>query len=74
MYDHIQARNAHIGTDEYSLPNEISYLVDFITPAVVMSQTSKPSNKAKRNDGRIIRPHKPLSAEVAKLLAANPGL
>ncbi|KAG8411214.1 hypothetical protein J3459_016525 [Metarhizium acridum] len=72
LYDHIQARNAHIGTDEYSLPNEISDLVDFITPAVVMSQTSKPSNNVKRNDGRIIRPHKPLSAEVAQLLAAHP--
>ncbi|EFY85113.1 alkaline serine protease AorO, putative [Metarhizium acridum CQMa 102] len=74
LYDHIQARNAHIGTDEYSLPNEISDLVDFITPAVVMSQTSKPSNNVKRNDGRIIRPHKPLSAEVAQLLAAHPGI
>ncbi|KAK2603824.1 hypothetical protein QQS21_004026 [Conoideocrella luteorostrata] len=72
MYDHVQARNAHIGTDEYVLPDEISSLVDFIAPAVVMSQTSQPSRNAKR-DGRILRPHKPLPEQVVKMLAANPG-
>ncbi|KHO00564.1 Peptidase S8/S53, subtilisin/kexin/sedolisin [Metarhizium album ARSEF 1941] len=73
MYDHIQARNAHMGADEYSLPSDISDLVDFITPGVVMSQTTRPSPEAKRSDGRILRPHKPLSAEAAEFLAAHPN-
>ncbi|QUC21684.1 uncharacterized protein UV8b_05927 [Ustilaginoidea virens] len=72
MYDHVQSRNAHIGTDEYTLPHEVSSLVDFITPGVVMSKTSRPSQNAKR-DGRLVRPHVALPEQVAQLLAANPA-
>lgn len=47
-YDHISARNAHIGTDEYHLPREISDVVSFVTPGVVFAPTKAVSTSAQK--------------------------
>lgn len=47
-YDHISARHAHIGTDEYHLPREISDVVSFVTPGVVFAPTKALSTAAQK--------------------------
>ncbi|KAM0262586.1 hypothetical protein ACHAQJ_001631 [Trichoderma viride] len=71
-YDHVEARNVHIGTDEYTLPNEISQHVDFITPGVIFAPVKTSSKAEKREQKSIRQPSKPLPAHVAAILAANP--
>ncbi|GFP58602.1 tripeptidyl-peptidase sed1 [Trichoderma asperellum] len=71
-YDHVEARNVHIGTDEYSLPNEISQHIDFITPGVVFAPMKRTSKAEKREHKSIRQPSKKLPAHIAQLLAANP--
>ncbi|KAL7905061.1 peptidase S8/S53 domain-containing protein [Trichoderma velutinum] len=71
-YDHVDARNVHIGTDEYSLPKEISQHVDFITPGVVFAPVKTSTKKEKRGHKSIRRPSKPIPAHIAQILAANP--
>lgn len=71
-YDHFEARDVHIGTDEYSLPNEISQHIDFITPGVVFAPVKRTSNAEKREHKLIRQPSKKLPAHIAQLLAANP--
>ncbi|RFU77057.1 peptidase s8 s53, subtilisin kexin sedolisin [Trichoderma arundinaceum] len=71
-YDHIEARNVHVGTDEYSLPNEISQHVDFITPGVVFSPVKISSTAEKRGQKSIRRASKPIPAHIAQILASNP--
>lgn len=70
-YDHVEARNVHIGTDEYTLPNEISQHIDFITPGVVFAPV-KASKAEKRELKSIRRASKPIPSHIAEILAANP--
>lgn len=44
-YDHAVKQGDHIGTDEYTLPEEISQHVDFVHPAVVFAKTSTKGSK-----------------------------
>lgn len=71
-YDHVEARNVHVGTDEYSLPKEISQHVDFITPGVVFAPVKTSSKAEKRGQKSIRRASKPIPAHIAQILAANP--
>lgn len=79
-YDHVEARNAHIGTDEYHLPRDISDIVEFVTPGVVFSSTKEPSQAMKRRAAdatppkqSMIQPLRPLTKALLDLLQDNPG-
>ncbi|EHK50837.1 hypothetical protein TRIATDRAFT_145909 [Trichoderma atroviride IMI 206040] len=71
-YAHVEARDVHVGTDEYSLPDEISQHIDFITPGVVFAPVKSSSNVEKRESKSIRRPSRKMPANIAQLLAANP--
>lgn len=71
-YAHVEARDVHIGTDEYTLPDEISQHIDFITPGVVFAPVKSSSNVEKRESKSIRQPSRKLPAHIAQLLAANP--
>lgn len=75
-YDHVEARNAHIGTDEYHLPRDISEIVEFVTPGVVFSSTKEPSQAMKRRAAApkqsMIQPLRPLTQALLDLLLNNP--
>ncbi len=46
VYNNVAARSDHIGSDEYSLPEDISDLVEFVMPAVSTGKIGKRDNKA----------------------------
>lgn len=71
-YAHVEARDVHIGTDEYTLPDEISQHIDFITPGVVFAPVKSSSNVEKRESKSIRQPSRKMPAHIAQLLAANP--
>lgn len=63
----------HIGTDEYSLPSDISGIVDYVSPAVSLSSklkraTPPPANKA---DSAILEAARPLTDAQAKAINAS---
>lgn len=41
LYKHRDTGSEHLGTDGYSLPSQVSEHVDFITPAVAMTQVKR---------------------------------
>ncbi|KAL7805628.1 subtilisin-like protein [Trichoderma gracile] len=71
-YHHVEARDVHVGTDEYSLPNEISQHVDFITPGVVFAPMKTSPRAEKRGQKSIRRASKPIPADIAQILKENP--
>ncbi|OTA00191.1 tripeptide peptidase [Trichoderma parareesei] len=71
-YQHVEARNVHVGTDEYRLPEEISQHIDFITPGVVFSPMKTSSGAEKRGEKGIRRASKPIPADIAQILKENP--
>lgn len=71
-YAHVEARDVHIGTDEYTLPDEISQHIDFITPGVVFAPVKSSSKVEKRESKSIRQPSRKMPAHIAQLLAANP--
>lgn len=73
MYDHVEARSAHLGADEYHLPRDISHLVDFVTPGVVMARSSQPAQRFKRLIGGILPPLQPIPEQISRILAADPS-
>ncbi|KAG5937544.1 hypothetical protein E4U59_004315 [Claviceps monticola] len=40
VYEHVQSRSEHIGTEEYSLPAKVAGLVDFVMPGTSLTETS----------------------------------
>ncbi|TFA98341.1 Tripeptidyl-peptidase sed1 [Trichoderma ghanense] len=71
-YNHVEARDVHVGTDEYTLPKEISQHVDFITPGVVFTPVKTSSRTEKRGQKSIRRAPKPIPADIAQILKENP--
>ncbi|KAG5927880.1 hypothetical protein E4U42_001678 [Claviceps africana] len=45
VYEHLQSRSDHIGTDEYRLPADIAPLVDFILPGTTFTEFRKRTGK-----------------------------
>ena len=73
VYEHVEARGEHIGTDEYHLPRDISLLVDFITPGVVFA-SRRSADAAKRGVEKAISPKtKAIPEELAAKLREAPG-
>lgn len=69
VYTHATSDYNHIGTDEYTLPKEISDIVDFITPGVAPAKTTQlAQGNSKRSLKHVISP-KPVSPKVAAALA-----
>lgn len=44
-YNHVRASGQRIGTDEYSLPSDVSELVDFIHPGIALAQHKSNAEK-----------------------------
>ncbi|KAG6001526.1 hypothetical protein E4U21_004117 [Claviceps maximensis] len=45
VYEHLDFRSEHIGTEEYSLPNDIAPLVDFVLPGTTFTKFNKKLDK-----------------------------
>ena len=71
VYNNVAARSNHLGTDEYSLPEEISDLVDFIMPAVSTGKMNKRDDKAEAQAVAIKEPVRELTEELAKAIKLN---
>lgn len=71
VYNNVAARSNHLGTDEYSLPEEISDLVDFIMPAVSTGKMNKRDDQAEAQAVAIKEPVRELTEELAKAIKLN---
>ncbi|KAG6211710.1 hypothetical protein E4U50_002108 [Claviceps purpurea] len=40
VYEHVQSRSEHIGTEEYSLPAKVAGLVDFVMPGTSLTENN----------------------------------
>lgn len=57
VYQHTRSNEEHIGVDEYTLPSQVSEVVDFISPAI--APLRKPNSKApQKRSAAINRPNK----------------
>ncbi|KAL3963207.1 hypothetical protein ACCO45_000211 [Purpureocillium lilacinum] len=71
VYDHIAARDEHIGTEEYHLPEDVAPHVDFVVPGVAFTRLGRSGLEKRKSDGSGAggRPLRPLDATIQ----LNPG-
>lgn len=71
VYDHVEARDEHIGTDEYHLPELVARHVDFVMPGVAFAprrRSGLAARASKRPQTKVV----PLSAAMAAKIKADP--
>lgn len=79
MYENRAVGNDLIGTDEYSLPSDISDLVDYVVPAASLGKISKRVDKRASKPGMsrssigIREPFRPLTQAQIDKVKANRG-
>ena len=71
VYDHIAARDEHIGTEEYHLPEDVAPHVDFVVHGVAFTRLGRSGLEKRKSDGSGAggRPLRPLDATIQ----LNPG-
>ncbi|QPG98144.1 hypothetical protein C2857_007305 [Epichloe festucae Fl1] len=70
VYENLQSRDDHIGTDEYSLPPDVARFVDFVLPGTTFATTNKRADN-KNVVNAIKEPFVPLSKDQAAGLKAK---
>lgn len=70
VYENLQSRNDHIGTDEYSLPPDVARFVDFVLPGTTFATINKRADK-KNVVNAIKEPFVPLTEDQEAELKAK---
>ncbi|KAJ6437187.1 protease S8 tripeptidyl peptidase I [Purpureocillium lavendulum] len=66
IYDHISARDEHVGTEEYHLPEDIAAHVDFVVPGVAFARLRRSGLEKRKTEHAGVggRPFRPMPATI----------